>query len=925
MKLKRILGILMSLMLLLLSGCGGGSGTDKELVSLKLSITKASVEQNSYFTFPTAKAIYNNSEEADVTVNWAPSKPDTSVIGTTMYTATYAENGVTVNATFQLTVTGTKNLAGLTLAKTTDIVALKGSYVLPVTGTAIYDDSTTETVNLTWDKEVITTVVGTTIYTATYTENNKTVAATFSLTVKNIILTNLSLESTKGSVKIGNVFTLPATGTATYDDGTTKTVNIIWTVTPDTSEIGIKDYTGTYTENEITKLVTYTLTVTEKDPKIKELKFSPSTVIVAKNQTVVLPTTATAIYEDETTKTVNVTWITGTNVDTSKTGTQICVASYTYSYEGSNLTVYGTYTAIVTDVKTPSTLTLKQTTASTEINSSYTLPTTATVTYDDNTTAVVTVKWDRAADTSAVGTNAYIATYTENNKTVTAYFILTVTNKVSLFTITKTSDIIELGTLYTLPTTGTITYADGTTENVAVTWNMLVNTSIVGTTTYTGTSTKTDKTVSFALTVTAPNNGTGELQLADATALNLGDDVSVVISANSFTKTALSAEMTITYDVAALQYSSITLLGDVAAAAKLVTTGNGNVTLKITPTTATQLSGQIAKITFKTLKSGNSTVKIGSASIVDNSGAAYIDTTITDTATVTVGSTEVSNKIEISDAAGKTNGEVEITLSASKFTKTAMGVDIILNYDTNYLDVARDSSGNVSSDIVTPINSNFMGNLMIVKEAGTGKIQVALISMSGNTVDINGNLFKIKFKTKTTVGSTTVSLGEVVIADSVSSYITEINAADTATVTIDKIETTDPIFEISDVTATAGSYVNVQLIGKNFKNEIGGVEFNLEYDSSYLTIESENDITFTNNLAVSGAMKIVNLSSGKAVIVATVPSNFDTNGSIVNIKFKAGSNKGTTIVKLSKVETADVTATAAQTIAVEDTGNITIN
>ncbi len=114
-----------------------------------------------------------------------------------------------------------------------------------------------------WDKAVSTTTAGTTTYTASYTENSVKKSATLTLTVKAVstTLSSLKLSTTTATVNAGASYALPTTGTATYSDGTTKTVTLVWDKAVSTTTAGTTTYTASYTENSIKKSATFNLVV----------------------------------------------------------------------------------------------------------------------------------------------------------------------------------------------------------------------------------------------------------------------------------------------------------------------------------------------------------------------------------------------------------------------------------------------------------------------------------------------------------------------------------------------------------------------------------------------------------------------------------------------------------------------------------------
>ena len=155
----------------------------------------------------------------------------------------------------------------LTLLTTEKTVSVGATYTLPTTGTVTYTDGTTKTVKVTWDKTVSTVKAGITTYTASYTENEITVVAEFKLEVEeNEVVTNAELASLKlaydtATVNAGASYALPTTGTATYSDGTTKTVTLVWDKAVSTTTAGTTTYTASYTENSIKKSATFNLVV----------------------------------------------------------------------------------------------------------------------------------------------------------------------------------------------------------------------------------------------------------------------------------------------------------------------------------------------------------------------------------------------------------------------------------------------------------------------------------------------------------------------------------------------------------------------------------------------------------------------------------------------------------------------------------------
>lgn len=608
-----------------------------------------------------------------------------------------------------------------------------------------------------------------------------------------------------------------------------------------------------------------------------DLKLAVSSATTPIGSTYELPS-AKAIYDNDEEKEVEVKW-TPSVVDTSKAVTQVYKASYTEN----GVTKVTTFTLTVKANSKLVSIKLNSETGIIGLGNPYTLPTTATAEYEDGKTATVTVKWNGTADTSTEGDKEYVASYTENGVTVTTIFTLTVEkgheDKIKSLAFATDSITVNKGDKVTLPTTATATYESLNTKTVTVKWTngTTADTTVAGTKTYTASYTESYKdgtTVTKEATYTVTVIGVKTVKTF--TIVKTSDTVGVG------EKYTLPATGTLTYDDATTETVNITWDKTVSTA----TAGTNSYTGSCSKTTL--------KVTFKL------TVEI-------------------------IPQTE--NKIEVNDATVNTNSEFEITVSGTSFKSNAMGVDVTLSYDSNYIEVAR-NNGVVDESIVTVVNSGFLGSeLKIVREPSLGKIQVALITMNGSKVNLDGAIFKIKFKSKSTAKTSTVSIVEGIVSDEINSYISGVNISDNGIVTINGgTTTTEPTFEISDSTVTASGYINVKISGKNFKETVSGADFTLEYDSNYLSLEGESDVTFLNDFA--GALKIVQNKSGKLIIsgAATGNTDYTINGDIVNIKFKASATKGATAISVLSANTAVISGDKQITtnIKVSDKGEITI-
>ena len=134
-----------------------------------------------------------------------------------------------------------------------------------MTVTATYDDNTTEDVteDASFEGYDMSTA-GDQEVTVSYTEGEETETATYNITVKNVLLTDITLSGDYPTTfNVGDTFSHEGmTVTATYDDNTTEDVTADATFDGfDMNTAGEQTVTVSYTKGEVTKTATYTITV----------------------------------------------------------------------------------------------------------------------------------------------------------------------------------------------------------------------------------------------------------------------------------------------------------------------------------------------------------------------------------------------------------------------------------------------------------------------------------------------------------------------------------------------------------------------------------------------------------------------------------------------------------------------------------------
>ena len=171
-------------------------------------------------------------------------------------------------------------LKSLTLAKSEETIIAGTSFELQTTGTAIYSNGKTKTVNLTWVENATQYLeVGEHGFTATYSEDDITVTANFKLIVVANQPETLVLYQNSGTVLQNRDYDFPKIGKVTYSDQKEADVELIWNTDLDSSTPGSKIYQCAYTENGKTVTADFNLTVIpDSSPVIKIKKIAESTV-----------------------------------------------------------------------------------------------------------------------------------------------------------------------------------------------------------------------------------------------------------------------------------------------------------------------------------------------------------------------------------------------------------------------------------------------------------------------------------------------------------------------------------------------------------------------------------------------------------------------------------------------------------------------
>lgn len=185
--------------------------------------------------------------------------------GVTLKTRTGAANQIwTLETT-------TKTLSSISIATNANKTTYYVGDALDTTGLTIkatYSDGTSKTVTSGFTASADLSKAGTQTVTVSYKDGSVTKTTTYTITVKAIELSKISIATKpdKTTYEVGEVLnTKGLTITAVYSDGTSKTLTTGFTVSADLTEAGEQTVTVSYTEGSVTKIATFTVTVKEAD------------------------------------------------------------------------------------------------------------------------------------------------------------------------------------------------------------------------------------------------------------------------------------------------------------------------------------------------------------------------------------------------------------------------------------------------------------------------------------------------------------------------------------------------------------------------------------------------------------------------------------------------------------------------------------
>ena len=259
------------------------------------------------------------------------------------------------------------------------------------------------------------------------------------------------------------------------------------------------------------------------------------------------------------------------------------------------------------------------------------LQTTGTAVYSDGKTKTVSLTWaENATQYLEVGEHGFMASYSEDDITVTANFkLIVVANQPETLVLYQNSGTVLQNRDYDFPKTGKVTYSDKKEADVELTWAADADCSTAGSKIYQCTYTESGKTVTadFNLTVTADSSPVMKMKkTAEST---VGSEIDVIVELTGITEKVTGTEIRFGFDSQSFEYVSASFLGSWSECMSITKIDDVNSGILIASTAraaadASYLSGDILKIKLKSKKAGKSEVYILKGEVLDSSTKNYI-------------------------------------------------------------------------------------------------------------------------------------------------------------------------------------------------------------------------------------------------------------------------------------------------------------
>lgn len=340
-------------------------------------------------------------------------------------------------------------------------------YTLPAEIAAVLPDGSEGTVAVDWKlpEDAKPTAEGTLVATAEVQvasdDGSDPTTEQVEQTIQFITVAQKALDLT---VQQGETPALPKTVSMSYNE-TTVEVPVVWNTIPEDATAKTGSFTVEGTVNGTVGTVTATVTVEAEAPAIVGVT-NPEPVSTTVGTAPTLPTVVTVTYDNDTTGEAEVTWAEIPAERYAAPGSFIVEGTLANTDLTASIKVTVTEAALkVKEIENP--------TVETPVGTAPELPQTVTVTWDDDTTTAEKVTWaavnaDQYAKPGSFTVTGTIEAADDAKVTCT---VTVVNEPVSVEALADVAT--EAGVAPVLPSTVTVTYADGTAKKLAVTWGAI--------------------------------------------------------------------------------------------------------------------------------------------------------------------------------------------------------------------------------------------------------------------------------------------------------------------------------------------------------------------------------------------------------------------------------------------------------------------
>ncbi len=240
-------------------------------------------------------------------------------------------------------------------------------------------------------------------------------------------LSSIKVQNMTTEYFLNDVFSFDGECIATYEDGSSSRVVPTSISSPNMEQLGEKDINISYTEHGVTKSTNYKINVIEKLSQqivLSSISVSGMTTEYIVDDTFSFDGVCTATYSDGSFKEVTPTTV--SEPDMKNVGSQTVKITYeegevikSTSYQ-INIAKPSTQEVVLTSI------TLTGMTTEFQIGNTFVFDGVCTATYSDGSSKIVTPTSVSRVDTSAAGTVTVTVSYTENNVTKSANYIVTI-------------------------------------------------------------------------------------------------------------------------------------------------------------------------------------------------------------------------------------------------------------------------------------------------------------------------------------------------------------------------------------------------------------------------------------------------------------------------------------------------------------------